>query len=235
MHCHCHELDRKELKKYVDQGMVLVCVSDDPASSIETIKLKQEYSEIMPCIGIHPWEIHSYTGDQVDQVLALIKDHNIKCLGEIGLDKRFYPQTYEYQKRLFIKFLETAREYDLVLNLHTAGAWKEVFEYLLRYDIKRAFFHWYTGPQYLLREFINVGYFIGINPAWKIQEKHKKIIEKASLDIMITESDAPYRYRKLELKPSMVFESIEYIAGVKNVKREVVIQTIWNNFNKLFS
>ena len=86
----------------------------------------------------------------------------------------------------------------------------------------------------MLEEFRDRGYYIGINPAWKIQERHRRIIEKADLGIMLTESDAPYNYRKLELKPSMVVETIDYISSVKGIKREDVIRVLLDNYHRLF-
>ncbi len=232
MHCHCHEISIDELREYTKK-IILVCVSDDPGSSEATIELTK-YVDIVPCIGIHPWEAHNYSLEDVNSLARFIDRHGIKCLGEIGLDKKFYPHTFEHQLKIFIRFLEIAREYDLFMNLHTAGAWREVYELLLKYDIKKAYFHWYTGPKTLLDSIVGSGYYIGINPAWKIQEKHRKIIEYAPITNIITESDAPYKYRNLYMKPDLVFETIGYIAKVKNMDYDEAKQVILNNYRRLF-
>ncbi|ADI31403.1 TatD family hydrolase [Staphylothermus hellenicus] len=233
MHCHCHEYSVEELSRFIGKNISLVCVSDDPVSSWKTLELKKKLG-ITPCIGIHPWEAHKYSEKHAKEIVELAVKNNVKCLGEVGLDKRFVSKTYDRQLRIYEIFLKAAKEYDLVLNLHTAGAWREVYELLVKNDINRAYFHWYTGPLNLLDEIISSGYYIGINPAWKIQDKHRKVIMYASLENMLTESDAPYKYKGLELRPDYVIETVEYIAKVKNIQVEHVLLKINDNYEKLF-
>ncbi len=234
MHCHCHEFSEDEIKSFLDKGINLVCVSDDPLSSNHTLELSRKYHGIIPCIGVHPWEAHKYSLKNISELVEEALRNDIVCLGEVGLDKLFVPKTYEHQLVLFKYFLNIAKEYDLVLNLHTAGTWREVFDLLIKYDIDKAYFHWYTGPLNLLEQIKEQGYFIGINPAWKIQEKHRKVIEKADIDMIITESDAPYKYKNMVLSPLMVIETVNYIAERKKIDVEYVKQRIWINYNKIF-
>ena len=233
MHCHCHELGLDDIQKYVNT-IKLVCVSDDLESSNKTLELARKTS-IIPCVGIHPWEAHNYSVKHVEAIKELIKQNDIKCLGEIGLDKIFYPKTYEHQKEIFLEFLEIAREYNLLLNLHTAGTWREVYELLVKYDIEKAYFHWYTGPLNLIEELVSKGYFIGVNPAWKIQDKHRRVIEVVPLTNILTESDAPYKYKGLDMRPDLVVETIDYLSKVKNVDIEEAKQIVLNNFIRLLS
>lgn len=233
MHCHCHEITIAELEEQIKNKILIVCVSDDIESSQTTIELGKQMKYLIPCIGIHPWEAHNYNLNDILKIKKIVEEYNIRCLGEIGLDKRFYPQTIEYQRKIFLQFLEIASEYDLFVNLHTAGAWREVYDLLIRYDINKAYFHWYTGPKTLIHDIIDSGYFIGINPAWKIQEKHKRIIEYVPLENILTESDAPYKYRSLYMKPELVIESVEYITKAKNIDIARVKQILLNNYYKV--
>ncbi|WP_256443604.1 TatD family hydrolase [Candidatus Nanopusillus massiliensis] len=75
------------------------------------------------------------------------------------------------------------------------NASKDVFDLLIKYDIKKAYFHWYSGDEKLLEEIINKGYFIGINVATIVNEKYKKYIEIANIKSIITESDGLYNYK----------------------------------------
>ncbi|MEM1877950.1 MAG: TatD family hydrolase, partial [Desulfurococcaceae archaeon] len=170
-HVHCFEIDISELKKYFDEGFRIVCVSDDTSSSYETIRLADENPFIKPCIGVHPWLIDSTNTSLFFEMLNE-KIDLVKCIGEVGLDKKFKPDTFHKQIVFFEEILKFAKEYDLVLNIHAAGAWREVYESLIRMDINRAYIHWYTGPMNLMYEITGAGYYIGLNPAWIIQEKH---------------------------------------------------------------
>lgn len=232
-HIHCYEIDVNELEKYIEDGFRFVCVSDDIDSSYETLRLAENNNYITPCIGIHPWLIDSVNKSSFFKLLEE-KIDLIKCIGEVGLDKKFKSQTFQQQIVFFDEALRYAKEYDLVLNIHAAGAWREVYNRLVKIDIEKAYIHWYSGPIDLMNTIIDSGYYIGLNPAWVIQDKHRVVAEKASIDKVLTESDAPYRYRGLMLKPILVKETVSYVAKTRGVSLEEVIGKISRNYNLLF-
>ena len=53
--------------------------------SVRLLRLSDEYPEIRPCLGIHPWNVHS---ENVDEVENLVESSHkrIVGIGEIGLD-----------------------------------------------------------------------------------------------------------------------------------------------------
>lgn len=239
MHNHFHELLEEEyniehIAEYNDE-YIIVAVSDDLESSIRTLELSKKYSFIRPCIGIHPWSIGETSIDELNKLLSLVDKEEVNCLGEIGLDTIFVAETIDKQREFFLKFLEKTRDYNLLLNLHTAGTWNEVFNLLLKYDIEKAYFHWYTGPLDLLNEIISQGYYIGANPAWIIQKKHRKILEYAGVNNLITESDAPYKYKGIYMTPSLVKNTLDYLSQLYRISYEVLKYKIYQNYLSLFN
>lgn len=232
-HVHCFEMSLSELKEYLDEGFRIVCVSDDMGSSYETIRLAEENPYLKPCVGIHPWVIDS-TDTTLFFKMLNEKIDVIKCIGEVGLDKKFKPDTFHKQIVFFEEVLRFAKEYGFVLNIHAAGAWREVYEKLVRMDIGKAYIHWYSGSQSLMYEITGSGYYIGLNPAWVIQDKHRVIVENAPLNRVLTESDAPYKYRGLELKPSLVKDTVNYVAKTRGLSLENVIEAVSRNYRLLF-
>lgn len=233
MHNHGYEFKEEVLLRFKND-YILVMVSEDLETSYITIDLSNKYSFIKPCIGIHPWNVEKASMNDLEKIIEIIEKENIECLGEIGLDKKFVAKTIDKQRMFFKKFLELAQEYDLLLNLHAAGTWREVLDLLIKYDINRAYFHWYTGPINLLDEIADKGYFIGANPAWKIQNKHKRILENVSLNIILTESDAPYRYRGLEMSPELIKDTIRFLAEENDMSVDKVKAIIYRNFLILY-
>ncbi|RLG83485.1 MAG: TatD family deoxyribonuclease [Thermoprotei archaeon] len=232
VHCHCYEYSLDYLQKHKD--FIIVIVSDDVESSIKTIEYAQKLDNIVPCVGIHPWSIEEAKISDIETISRLIDKYNVKCIGEVGLDTKFVPKTIDKQREFFNKFLQLAKEYDLVMNIHAAGTWNEVLDLLIKNSIEKAIIHWYTGPPNLIDEIASQGYYIGVNPAWKIQKKHREIISLAPISILITESDAPYNYRGLKMEPRMVVDSIKYIGEVKKLHYDDVVKRISNNFRNLF-
>ncbi len=233
-HIHIYKLSKGEINALIREDKYLfVSVAEDIKSSLENLKLSLEFEEIIPCIGIHPWNVENIKKEHLKYIETLIEKSSVKILGEIGLDKKFHPETFDKQIEVFRFFIELAKEYDLGVNLHAAGAWREVFNLLLEKDIKKAYFHWYTGPIDLLKEIESVGYLIGINVSSLIQKKQKEILEKADISTILTESDGPYFYKDLFLHPKKLKELYNLILKTKNVSKDFLDKTLRKNLSNL--
>ncbi len=231
VHCHLYEFKRTDIDDFKD--MLILAVSDDYESSRKTLELADEYSNVIPAVGLHPWLLSEVNPkEELKRISKLINNYDVRVLGEIGLDKKFTPETFNKQLEVFRELLALAKDYDLKVNLHAAGAWREVYDEVLSYDIDSVLFHWYTGPLDLLEEIISQGFFISINPAIKIQDKHRKVLEYAKIDHILTESDGPYNYRGLKLTPKMVEELVKSISILKNLPLETVKTKIFENFTR---
>lgn len=232
-HCHAYEFEEEEITNFTKE-IFIAAVSDDLESSYKTIKLASKHKNIVPCIGIHPWEIGKTSREHLEEILTLIVKFGVKCLGEVGLDRKFTPETIDRQREFFNFFLQLARDYELSMNIHAAHTWKEVLDLLRKYEIEKAVFHWYTGPLELIDEITSSGYMISINPAYKIQEKHRKVIEHLNLEYMLTESDGPYSYRGLMLNPEMIKDTVLFISNIKRIQVNELIETLHKNFVSIF-
>jgi Mg-dependent DNase len=127
-----------------------------------------------------------------------------------------------------------AKEYDLVLNIHSPDAWREVYDMVTRVDVDKVIFHWYTGPLDLIGDVTEQGYYISVNAALKIQEKSRRVAEVVPLRFMLTESDGPYEYRGIRLTPLMIRELVPEIAKIKGVDAATVEDSVYFNYTKLF-
>lgn len=228
-HIHCHEFPQVELESYVRQWR-LVCVSDDLASSKKTL----EIGGVVKCLGVHPWRVAKTDLKELGEVVKLIVKEEVECIGEVGLDKKFVPESFEKQLEYFRIFLKEAREFGLVVNIHAPDAWWDVVEELRRADVDRALIHWYTGPIQLLDVVKDLGYYISINPAVVIQKKHQAVAQAADRRIVVLESDGPYEYRGLRLSPPAIEKTIEKLAELWGSTREYVIEVVENNAARLW-
>ncbi|MEM4788185.1 MAG: TatD family hydrolase, partial [Ignisphaera sp.] len=202
---------------------------------IRTLAIAEKHRWVIPAIGIHPWNIDANSFAEFSRLyeLAISLRNRIRVIGEVGLDKKFKSETFIYQLQIFKSFIDLATEIKSLLNIHAAGAWKETIELLARSDIPSAIIHWYTGPLELINELIDRNIFISVNPAIAVQIKHREVVARAPLDIILVESDAPYSYRGLIMHPKDVFNVIKYISNIKNMSYEEVYEVIVNNYEKL--
>ncbi|MFZ8855824.1 MAG: TatD family hydrolase [Candidatus Nanopusillus sp.] len=233
-HCHLYKFNEIEIKRIIkNRDIIILSVSEDLESSLKNLFLSQLNENVIPAVGIHPWNVENVNENTFKIIEDIIKENKIKILGEIGLDKKFKPETFEKQKEIFEKFLNLAKEYDLNLNLHTPNASNEVFDLLIKHDIKKAYFHWYSGDEKLLEEIIDKGYFIGINVATIINEKYKRYIEIANIKNIITESDGPYNYKGIILHPDLLKDLYKLISNIRKIDLEELSNIIQTNFARL--
>ncbi len=236
VHTHFAEYGREKGSTLLNSiDIVVVAVSDDYQSSLKTLELASTFKDrIVPCLGLHPWSVGE-AADPVDEarrIVELALEKRVKCLGEVGLDTKFVPETIDKQRQVFRVFLEAARDHGLALNLHTAGTWREVYQLLVRYDIGLANFHWYTGPLDLIGAIEASGYTISVNPAVKIQKKHRAVVAAAPDNIILTESDGPYKYKGIEMSPLLVPDVIREIAAIKGYTVDLVEKIVVRNFER---
>ena len=229
-HCHAHAFSDMELKEF--SKIKIIAVSEDIESSRKTIDLSKRFDNIIPFIGIHPWNLESMSARELKGVLRSLKLGEAMGIGEVGVDGRI-KKSVQKQIEVFKLFCEVSAELGLPMNIHALNAWDKVFEIMLKMDVRRALFHWYTGPIKLLKDIGEAGYYISINPAVRIQPKHRRILESAELDMIITESDGPYNYRGLRLKPTMISDLVEFISSIKDVDRISLEKIIERNFERL--
>lgn len=239
MHAHLYEFEEAEVARMLeeDRDMAIVAVSDDLESLERTITLHEIFgNRVVPCAGFHPWSIGERSLTEVDEILRAASRHGVRCIGEVGLDKRFVDHTrWNVQVLVFSKFLKTARELDAMVNIHSVDAWRRALSMLVEAGITRAMFHWYTGPADLLPVMREHGYMVSINPAVKIQEKHMRIALTADEGQIVFESDGPYNYRGLRLTPLMVRETIKLVAEKRGEDPRTLAERALNNSRRLLS
>jgi TatD DNase family protein len=239
MHAHLHEYTTSEVSGILerDREIIIVAVSDDLESLGKTLELHEAFGDrVVPCAGLHPWSIGERSLAEADEILRLALRHGLKCLGEVGLDRRFVDHTrWEAQLALFSRFLEAARELDAVVNIHSVDAWRKTLSMLVEKGVTKAVFHWYTGPLDLLPLMREQGYMVSINPAVRIQEKHMRVALAADPAHMVFESDGPYNYRGLKLNPLMVRDRIRVVAERRGVDPEWLAGTALGNAMKLLT
>lgn len=226
-HCHINEYSEDEIRSF--GNIRITGVSMDLESSKINLELAKKFENIDPFVGLHPWNLHK-NFDEIDEISKLIISGGVAGIGEVGVDARFAKAPMKEQLRIFSEMCGLAVEYKLPLNVHALGGWAEVVKTGVRLGVESLLLHWYTGPIELLKEIREAGYFISINPAIAIQQRHMQILRDADIDIILTESDGPYTYRGLNLSPKSLPSLLQTIAEVKGLKVQEAADIIRENY-----
>ncbi|NWG02171.1 MAG: TatD family hydrolase [Syntrophaceae bacterium] len=235
-HAHLEELEdlSDALSEAKSSGVkAIVAVGMDLSSNKKTLEIAQRTRGfVFPAIGYHPWKLKE---NEVEENLSFIKNHIQECiaLGEIGLDYKVYVKK-ELQWKVFGEILDLAAEYDKLVILHCRFSHKRTYEMVMERAIKKAVFHWYSGPLDLLEKILAGGYFISATPALAYSPLHQQAIKKTPLERILLETDTPVSYQEKESRPKDVRISLKQVVRLKELAPLVVAKQTTTNATHFF-
>lgn len=236
VHTHLDELDDlsdalQEAKTAGIKGIIGVGVNVGSNKKILEIA-EENHGYVYPALGYHPWQMRE---DEVEENLSFIREHIDKyiALGEIGLDYKIKVKK-DLQWKVFGELLDIALEHDKPIIVHCRFSYRKALEMVVGKGIKRAVFHWYSGPLDFLEEILNNGYIISATPALVYSPPHQEAIKRAPLERILLETDSPVSYQGKEAKPKDVWISLREVARLKGVDLLVVSKQTTANASLLF-
>ena len=249
-HAHLDHLEdlNEALVRAIDAGVSgIVAVSMDLASCKKNLEIKQSVKNIsiFLAMGMHPSEANL---EDLEGCVQLIRDNadELTAIGEVGLDFWYKwvkkdEQKKEEQRKVFQTFLNLSKELDLPIIIHSRGAWKECLEMAKSSGVKRAEFHWYSGPTDVLEEIISEGYYVSTTPSVAYSLHSREAMINAPIEQTLIETDTPVYYRNKEKgesfqsEPKHVFKTLEAYCALKNIKEEESLKILNQNAQKFFN
>jgi TatD DNase family protein len=228
---HCHFDMAQSPEKYIADNeqnkIITIGMTNLPSHFAMGINHIKQYKDIRLALGLHPLlaEEHFKEYSKFKQYLDLTS-----YIGEVGLDfsrEGFF--TKEIQTKSFEFVLDSIKDRQKIISLHSRRAEKEVLQLLLDKNVKNAIFHWYSGSISVLQNIVNSGYYFSINSAMVNSENGKKIISKIPKSLVLTETDFPY------IENSSINKVHYYLSEVWNLPEFEVEHIISSNFKKLIT
>jgi len=235
-HAHLEELDDlpKSLKEAREVGVKgVIAVGVDEESNKKILKIARENNGyVYPALGYHPWEIRE---GEVKKNLSFVRDHvkEYVALGEIGLDYKIKVRK-ELQWKVFGELLEIAYEFSKPIIIHCRYSHRHALEMVKEKKIRKAVFHWYSGPIDVLNEILALGYFISATPALTYSPPHQEAINRAPLERILLETDTPVSYQGKESRPKDVCITLEEVARLKGLDPVMVAKQTNANASEFF-
>ncbi len=252
------------IERTLKEGVSVINVGTKYKTSKKAIEIAENYKNIYASIGLHPIHIASdlvkirtdkeeggfeTKGEEFlkDRYKNLALSEKVVAIGEIGLDYYYKPKTTkkkelfkERQREVFLKQLDLARELNLPIIFHCRMAHGDLIEILKIESQKskiRGVIHCFTGNIEELKEYLNLGLYIGFNGIiFKLNLKD--VIEKTPIEKILIETDAPYltpiQKQKERNEPLFGRYVIEEIARIRNISYEKLEKITTKNAKKLF-
>lgn len=236
--------DRDELLSGMTAKNVeyIVNVGASMASSKRSIALAEKYPFIYAAVGVHPDEVGELNEEKFNRLREWTKHEKAKAVGEIGLDYYWDKERHDLQKHWFMRQMELAHEVNLPIIVHSREAAKDTLDMIIAakpLDLS-GIIHCYSYSVEQAREYLNMGYYIGIGGVltFKNAKKLKEVAEYAPLSQIVLETDCPYLaptpYRGKRNDSSMIAYVAEELAAIKQMPIEEVLCITNENGKKLY-
>ncbi len=229
---------KASLQKGVKIMIVVGCTLKDSSLAIQ---LANDYSCVLPAIGIHPHEAINFLSlDQFKQFEDLIDD-SVIAIGECGLDYFYNYSDLSLQKKLLIWQLQLAKKYKLPLIFHVRQAFSDFWSIIKDFLPLKAVIHSFTDDKKNLFQAIDNDFMVGINGIATFMKSSQEIemLKAIPLDHLILETDSPYLtpvpYRGTINIPKNVFYITEYLSNLRQENFDLIRHQTSFNAIKLFN
>ncbi len=242
---HCHmdltndvdtiimEADNNNVKRMIISGC-------DKKSIRDGLEIIYRYDEIFMTAGFHPDEADVVTDKDLEDLENVIKTNKkIIGVGEIGLDYYHNDDNRDKQIELFEKQLKIAEKYDLPVVIHSRDSIQDIYDILAKHHT-RGVIHCFSGSLEMAREFVKIGFYLGIGGVITFKNsKLKDIFEEITLDNIVLETDSPYLapepYRGRPNAPKNVKIVAQFLAKLLNVPLSEVTEKTFDNVLKIYN
>jgi TatD DNase family protein len=201
-----------------------------------------------------PRSIRNDEVDWIKELEELAKHPKTLAIGEIGLDYFSYKSNGivdpKLQKGIFEKQIDLANRVKLPLQIHNRLAGEDVIEILRHHknilQPNPGMFHCFAGSMEVLQAALDLGFSIGFdgNSTYKGLAPGETVplpeqIAYTPLDRIVVETDSPYLtpmpYRGKRNEPKHVILTARFIADIKKISYEELVEQTDKNVYTLFS
>lgn len=221
----------------------IVNVGASMASSKRSIRLAEKYPFVYAAVGVHPDEVGELDEEKFTKLREWTTHEKVKAVGEIGLDYYWDKEKHDLQKHWFMRQMELASEVKLPMIVHSREAAKDTLDMVIAAKPLNlsGIIHCYSYSVEQAREYLNMGYYIGIGGVvtFKNAKKLKEVAEYTPLSQIVLETDCPYLaptpFRGKRNDSSKIAYVAEELAAIKQVPVEEVIRITNENGRRLYN
>lgn len=240
------------LQRMRDDEIWTITVGVNKETSEEAVKFGEGCEGFFATIGLHPNDTNKETFSE-SEYKNLVLNPKVVGIGECGLDYYHLQDGQEGKKRQareFEKHIDFAVKYDKPLMIHgrpskgTVDTYSDMLGMLESKSREvgeklRGNIHFFVGTVDVARRFYEIGFTTSFTGVLTFTHDYDEVIKFAPLDMLLTETDAPYAapmpFRGRRNEPSYVKYVVEAIARIRGANPEDVRETLVKNALRVFS
>ena len=243
-HCHIYnsEMENAEeiIKECKKNNIYMILNGIDPKSNKEVLELANKYDNVYAALGYDHSVVNDITEEDIKLLDEQLNNDKVIAVGEIGLDYYWIKDNKDTQKELFEKMLNLAEKHNLPVIVHAREAVQDTYDILKKHKVIGSM-HCYQGSKEMAKEFIKLGFYIGIDGpiTYKNNKKQKEMIKEIDVNYILIETDSPYLspepVRGKQNTSLNLIYIIRKIADELNFSEEEIISILEKNAKKLFN
>lgn len=238
---HCHVLSEyydaidEILKNAKEAGVSRVInAAYNLESSKEVMALVKKYPEMYGVVGLHPENIE----EDFDYTIFDNLDKKIVGIGEIGLDYHYTKDNKDKQIEVFERQLDIAEKLNLPVVIHSREAAGDTLEILKRHH-NFGVIHSYSGSLEMAREYIKLGFVLGVNGVVTFKNCNlKDTLKNIDMNSIVLETDSPYLtpvpFRGTQNNPGKMMNTARFVADIYGVPLSELAEITNQNIKRIF-
>jgi len=242
-HCHLYNEyydDIDDILKLSKENGVIRYINNGCNSSTnkEVLEKISKYKNMYGTLGIHPEYVNTYTKEDINFIKNNLDNEKIIAIGEIGLDYYYTKENKNEQIELFEIQLKLAKEKNMPVIVHSREATLDTLTILKKYNVK-GLIHSFSGSLETAKEYIKMGYLIGVNGVITFKNSNiKEVIKEIPLEYLVLETDSPYLtpmpFRGKQNNPSHILDIAKFVAELKSISIDDLEKITNNNLKRIF-
>ncbi|MBI5470214.1 TatD family hydrolase [Candidatus Kaiserbacteria bacterium] len=245
------------VQRALEQQVGMNVVGTQYDTSVSAVKLAEKHKGVYATIGLHP--IHtgkSYhdekelgeggkaftsRGEEFDssKYEKLGANKKVIAVGECGLDYfRLEEKTKATQSRAFIQQIELANKLNKPLMLHIRNAYDDALEMLKIHAKVKGDTHFFAGDWGIAKKFLDFGFTLSFTGVITFTHEYDEVIKNAPLDMLLSETDAPYvtpmPHRGKRNESAYIPLIVKRIAEIRGEDFETVSAALYGNALRVF-
>lgn len=211
----------------------------DRESNKEVLSLIDKYNNMYGAIGIHPENVLDYTSSDLKYIEENLNNKKILAIGEIGLDYHYSKDNKEEQIKLLELQLSLGEKYNKPVIIHSREATMDTINILKKYNVKGVI-HSFSGSLEIAKEYIKMGYLLGINGVVTFKNSNlKNTLKEISIDNIILETDSPYLTpepnRGKQNSPKYILDIAKYLCEIYDLSLDELSRITNSNIKRIFN
>jgi TatD DNase family protein len=236
--------DREALIRSLPEAGIgrVVNIAASPESIEECLDLAHRFPYVYCALGIHPEHCAEMDEALLEEIRKKLRDEKAVAVGEIGLDYYWPEPDREIQKHWFARQLQLAAEVDLPVVIHSREAASDTMRIMKENHAEKVggVVHCYSYSVELAREFVKMGFYIGIGGVLTFKNARKlvEVAREIPLERLLLETDCPYLapvpYRGKRNCSLYLPHVVAKLAELKGITEEEVIRVTEHNAETMY-